>query len=394
MPSALPELAGQLALAMLAGLLLNLTPCVLPAIPVKVRTIMHHSGNAAAQRTMAALAFTAGSLAFFLGLGLITAGLHWTWGTLFQSRAVLAALIALLCLFAVVTFFDTRLPVPGFAQRLGGRHHLEAFFSGAFSALLAAPCTGPFLGGVLAFAVTKPTAEIIAIFLAVGLGLALPYVVVLARPSLLDRLPRAGAWSTRVRQALALVLLAAAAFFARALLPAGSGELILWSVWLALVVAWLVTVLVHDRAWSARGIAAGFTALAAAALFTVGPFRAGHATLNWQPLPPGGVTQITGRPALVEFTADWCINCKVLERTVYSEASVAHAAQRADLATFKVDLTQPNHRLDKLLVSYGGAGIPFAVVLNPHGHVVKRFPGLFSATDLLHAIRQASGGQT
>jgi len=393
MPTALPELTGQLALALLAGMLLNLTPCVLPAIPVKVRTIVHHSGNAAMQRAAAALAFTAGSLLFFLALGLVTAGLHWTWGTLFQSRGVVAALIVLLCVFAAVTFFDAPLPVPGFAQQMRGRHHFEAFLSGAFSALLAAPCTGPFLGGVLAFAITQPTGVIIAIFLAVGLGLALPYVVVLARPSLLDHLPRAGAWSLRVRQALALVLLAAAAFFARALVPAGQ-ERLLWAAWLALVGTWLVAVLLRERSWSARGVALGFSGLAVAAVLIAGPLTAGSSALGWRPLPPGGVAQAAGRPVLLEFTAAWCINCQVLDRTVYAQSSVVHAAHRAHLAAFKVDLTHPHKRLEKLLVGYGGTGLPFAVVLNSKGHVVQRLPGLFSASDLVHAIRQASGGQT
>lgn len=393
MAIALPQLAGQLALALLAGMLLNLTPCVLPAIPVKVRTIMYHSGAGARHRTLAALAFTAGSLLFFLALAIITVALHWTWGALFQSRGVVLALIVLLCLFALTTFFDARVPVPAFAQNLRGRHHLEAFISGAFSALLAAPCTGPFLGGVLAYAVTQPDVVIVAIFLCVGLGLALPYVIILARPQLLDRLPRAGAWSERVRQALAFVLLAAAAFFAHEMLPAG-GERWLWLAWLALVAVWTVSVIWRDSAWSARGVAIGFALLGAAAVVGIGPIMASHPALAWQRLPPSGVPQAPGHPVLVEFTADWCINCQVLQRTVYAESAVRAAAHHADLEAFKVDLTHPHKRLERLLVGYGGAGLPFAVVINGKGQVVQRFAGLFSAQNLVNAIHRASRDPT
>ncbi len=389
MAIALPHLAGQLILALLAGMLLNLTPCVLPAIPVKVRTIMYHSGASGRERALAALAFTAGSLLFFLVLALITAALHWTWGAVFQSRGVVLGLVILLCGFAAVTFFDTRIPVPSFAQNLRGRHHLEAFLSGAFSALLAAPCTGPFLGGVLAFAVTQPGFVIIAIFLCVGLGLALPYIVMLARPQLLNRLPRAGAWSERVRQALAFVLLGAAAFFARELLPGGT-EWWLWIGWLVVVTMWMLFVLWRDHTWSARGVAIGFTLLGAIAVSSVGPLAGRHPALAWHPLPESGVPASPGQPLLVEFTADWCINCQVLQRTVYASEPVRAAAHRAGLKAYQADLTHPHRRLEKLLLHYGGAGLPFAVVINAHGQVVKRFAGLFTARNLIDAIHRAS----
>ena len=164
-------IAGQLLMAIVAGLLLNLTPCVLPAIPIKVRTILREAGSQRSHRVLAALAFTAGTLAFFLTLGGLTALLQWSWGTLFQSAVFVGVLVALMVGFAVVTWLDLPIPIPAFAASVHGRRYFEAFVSGLLSAVLAAPCAGPFLGGVLAFAVTQPTPVSMGIFGSIGLGL-------------------------------------------------------------------------------------------------------------------------------------------------------------------------------------------------------------------------------
>lgn len=385
------ELAGQLALAVAAGLLLNLTPCVLPAIPVKVRTIVREAGRHPGQRALAAALFAAGSLLFFLGLGVATAALHWTWGALFQSQAFLLILIAFLCVFAAITFRDVGIPIPQFAQRLRSRRYLEPFVSGAFSALLATPCTGPFLGGVLAYAITQSPGTIIAIFLAVGLGLALPYVVMLLRPSLLDHLPKAGQWSERVRQALAFVLLAAAVFFAQSLLPA-DWDRWLWVAWAVMLVVWACTAVLRSKAWSARAVAGGFALAGVAAAYAGGLITAPQASaLHWVALKPATLQQVAQarRPALIEFTADWCINCKVLEKTVYADPRVVRTVERLNVVTLQADLTRPVPRLQQLLVSYGGAGLPYAVVLNRDGDVVARFSGLFTVDSLLQAIHHS-----
>lgn len=386
--SAALELAGQLLLAVAAGLLLNLTPCVLPAIPVKVRTIVRESGQHLGQRSLAAVTFTAGSLLFFLALGLATAALHWTWGELFQSRAFLVLLIAFLCAFAVTTFLDLAIPAPQFAQTLRGRRYLEPFLSGAFSALLATPCTGPFLGGVLAYAITRPPTVILAIFLCVGLGLALPYVIMLLNPRLLNRLPAAGQWSERVRQALAFVLLAAAAFFVQSLIPADWGRWV-WIAWAALLIAWAIFAALRSTAWSARAVATGFAIAGVAVVYAGGLVTPPQpAMLHWVDLRPGMLQQVEqmNRPALVEFTADWCINCKVLEKTVYADARVTAAVHKAGMAMLRADLTRPVPHLEKMLTAYGGAGLPYAVVLDRHGHVVQSFPGLFTTGSLVQAI--------
>lgn len=387
------QLAGEVALAIIAGALLNLTPCVLPAIPVKIRTIAQEAGTARRQRVLAALAFAAGTLLFFVALGMTTAALHWTWGALFQSRALRGALIVVLLVFAYTTYRDVGIPAPQFAYTLRGRRYIEPFLSGLFCALLATPCTGPFLGGVLAFTITRPAVVTVAIFVAVGVGLALPYVVLLLWPRLLDRLPRPGAWTVRVRQGLAFVLLAAAAFFAQSLVPQGAQRW-LWVAWLVCLAGWAMVVLWRAVGTLPRAIAMAFALAGATFVYQGNLLSSGVVQpLDWQPLTAVSwkAAKASSRPVLVEYTADWCINCKVLERTVYSRADVGKALRTAGVITLQADLTQPLPWAQKLLLAQGGAGLPYAVVRGAQGRIVARFAGFFTPHDLIRAIEKTSG---
>ena len=238
----------EAGLAMAAGALLNLTPCVLAAVPIKVRTILREAGDAAGSRVQLAVLFTLGSVSLFAALGLLTALAHLQWGVLFQSRWVLSGLVLMLALLAVAGFSGHSLPIPGGLAQLGGTRYFEPFASGMAGGILSTPCTGPLLGGVLVFALTRPTLDIVTLFVAIGLRMALPYVLLLLHPSWLQRMPRAGAWTEVVRCSFGWLLLAAALFFVQSLLPGWLGNA-LWLAWLAALALWVVFVAMraHDR---------------------------------------------------------------------------------------------------------------------------------------------------
>jgi len=389
-------LAGEIALAIAAGVALNATPCVLPAIPVKIRTILRESGGEPTHRFLAALAYTAGALAFFLTIGGLTAWLQWTWGAVFQSKGTVSALVAVLVLAAAFTFRDVAVPVPAFAVRLRGHRYVEPALSGALSAVLAAPCAGPFLGGVLAYALTRSPVVILATFAAIGIGLSLPYVVLLLRPSLLGHLPRGGRWSVRVREGLSFVLLAAAVFFAQSLVPA-AWEPALWVAWVMLLVVWAGRALYLGPGHGSRLVAGTFLALGIGLTSVMTkPFAGVAPAIGWLPYSDArlAAARNENEPVVVEFTADWCINCKVLEKTVYSDADVASTIERTGTSALRIDLTQSHPRMEKVLTRYGGAALPYAVVLDSRGRVVQRFPGLFSANELVGAVRLAHSRST
>lgn len=388
-------LAGQLAMAAAAGLLLNLTPCVLPAIPIKVRTILHEAGSQRSHRLLAALAFTVGTLVFFLTLGGLTALLQWNWGMLFQSTLFVAALVTVMLGLAAVTWLDLPIPVPGFAATAHGKRYFEAFLSGLLSAILAAPCAGPFLGGVLAFSVTQPTPVIMGVFVSISLGLSLPYVVLMLKPEWLRRLPKVGPWTLAVREVLALVLLAAAVFFSASLVP-DSVYPWLWWAWLVLVLGWGIRrFIVGNRAVRAIAGIAASAALAATMVFAA-PADNNKAGLVWEPYSAEllAETRARGIPHLLEFTADWCINCKVLERTVYQSSSIADAVRRVGVVPIQVDVTASHPKRDTLLSEVGGQALPFAAVVDGNGKVVARFTGLFEAGSLVKAIDRAAHVQS
>jgi len=381
----------QLLLATIAGALLNLTPCVLPALPIKLRSIGRIVGQRTGHRLLAGLALLAGTLTFFGGLAIVTATLNWTWGTLFQSWLFRLALALLLATLGIINLCGRGMQPPQWAWRLHGNGYAEPFFVGLLAALLSTPCTGPFLGGVLVFALTQSPSTIVVLFCAVGFGLALPYLVLLAVPGLIERLPHTGVWLLRIQQMLGLILLAGATFFATTVLPANLAPL-LWIACAAVLIFWTMRTLLLGPDLKARLVPL-VTMLALAGLLPIlsagSTPAAGH---DWQPLtvPALQAAQAAQRPVLVEFTADWCINCKVLERTVLDARQVTRTAQAVDLVTLRGDLTRPDERLQQLLRRLGGAGLPYAVVLDSDGNISRKLPDLFTIDTLVSALHESA----
>ena len=386
----------NLLLALFAGVLLNLTPCVLPALPIKLRTIARVVGSGKRQRFLAAIALLAGTLTFFGALALATAMLNWTWGTLFQAFWFRAALAFLLAGLGVYSLAGRGVQPPQWVYRVQGNGYAEPYFAGFLAAVLSAPCTGPFLGGVMAFALTQTPSTIFALFMAVGVGLALPYLILLAQPGLLTRIPRSGVWLSRVQQVMGLILLAGATFFATTVLVERVGTL-LWTAWLGTLAFWLIRALVVGPGLGARLVPALVLVIGLSGAVALGFDGNSHGqnALPWQPLTEHALAdaRAVGAPVLVEFTADWCINCKVLEQTVYADATIAQAVDAAQMRVLRADLTRPDATLDAYLRSFGGAGLPFAVVLKPNGAVHRRLPDLFTVSALKAAI-ETSGDQT
>ncbi len=388
------SLSLQLALALLAGALLNLTPCVLPVMPLKVRSILREAGQTPLSRATSALLFVLGAWTLFVPLGQATALLHLQWGVLFQSRAALLALVAMLLLMAWLGWRGRSLPLPGFIVQAGGGHYVEPYVSGLVSGILSTPCTGPLLGGVLVFALTQPAAHTVALFAAIGSGLALPYVALLLWPGLLQRLPRAGAWSAALHHSFAWLLLAAALFFAQSLLPAWAGA----PLWLALLgaLAWSMVRLWRRGADRRTRAVALLAVLPVLALADLGTGFLDPGSVHWVALRDREATQLTRlhRPALVEYTAAWCLNCRVLEQTVYADPRVAQALRDRRIVALRADLTRPHANLQVLLVRQGGAGLPFAAVLDAQGREVAHLSGLFDTRSLLRALALAAARAT
>jgi suppressor for copper-sensitivity B len=416
------EFAGILGLAVLGGLILNLMPCVLPVLSLKLLSVVGQGGRARRQVRQSFLASAAGIVFSFLVLaagmaGLKAAGMAAGWGVQFQQPLFLVALTLVLTLFACNLFGVFEIQLPGrltdrLAQAGGGPaepgHHdglAGHFATGAFATLLATPCSAPFLGTAVGFALSRGLVEIFAIFTALGIGLALPYLLVAALPALAAGLPRPGRWMLWVRRVLGLALVGTAVWLLT-VLAAEDGRLT------ALVVAGLMVALgltVALRLKLTGGLrravpaAAAVLALAAfaAPLGLQGPSRAEEARATrataqdaaWRPLDRAAIDRLVdrGRVVFVDVTADWCITCQVNKKLVLDSERVQHALDRPAVVRMRGDWTKPSERIANYLASFGRYGIPFNAVYGPEAPDGIALPEILSKSGVLEAIEKAGG---
>jgi len=407
-----------LLLALAGGLILNLMPCVLPVLSLKLLAVVRLGGAARARVRREFLATSAGILVSFLvlaaaAIGLRQAGLAVGWGMQFQEPLFLLFMVAVLVLFAANLwgFFTIRLPgmsdLPGGASAPGGgQGHLGgAFVTGAFATLLATPCSAPFLGTAVGYALSRGPGETLAIFTFVGLGLSLPYLLVAAKPGLVAWLPRPGAWMVHVQRVLGLALAGTALWLLSVLWNSAGPR---WA-WLALGIALAAfAAFALGRVRPSRRKGALVAALALVLAIVVAPpllpdrgegtrdasaGAIGPAAL-WQPFDRAEIPALVaaGRTVVVDVTADWCVTCLVNKRLVLDQGEVAAWLARPEVAPRRADWTRPDDEIAAYLASFGRYGIPFNAVYGPGAPGGIVLPEVLTADAVLTALRRAGGG--
>lgn len=380
-------LIAMLGLALLGGLILNLMPCVLPVLAMKVFAIGELAGQSRREALQHGVAYGAGIELSMLALAaaalaLRGAGYAVGWGFQFQEPAYVAAISAVLVGFALNLFgvFEIGFQPSALAEvgtgALGAR---RSFFEGLLAVALATPCSAPFLGTAIGFAFASSAAIIVSVFLAIGAGLALPFVAISAFPRLGRFMPRSGAWMGTLRSGLGFALLAT----------------VVWLLWIvgrgagSDYVAALLTVLLAGAfiAWSygrlqlagARfaGVGAGLAVLVlvAGGANLVGVAAAAHGEHESEsaPSPHGAAWSASavtsalaaGRPAFVVFSADWCLTCKLNERIAVETAETRALLEAGDFALFHGDWTQRDEAIRLELARHGKAGVPLYLVYSP-----------------------------
>ncbi|MCP3899044.1 MAG: DUF255 domain-containing protein, partial [Desulfobacteraceae bacterium] len=359
------ELILYSASAFLAGITLNLMPCVLPVIPFKIKAVLRETESNSGTRILTAFAFMIGSIGFFLLIGLASIYFGLIWGELFQSRAFLGVLSLFLLFSGIATFANWSMGLPKFFYWVPAHKYMGAMLTGAFTGILSTPCSGPFLGAVLAYSITLPPAGSIVLFLSIGFGLAFPYVILMIFPHLLNKLQFSGAFTIQIKDVLGFILICGALFFSSTFLP----QTIHTTGWVLLIIAiliWATMVIIKSSVWSQRVFPAiGILIVSIVTIVTAGSVRSAHNELQFLPFSNTVVKQASEneRPVMIEFTADWCINCKVLEKTVFKSKKVGAAVQKADMISLRVDLTQVNEKNKALLDKYKGYALPFVVLI-------------------------------
>jgi thiol:disulfide interchange protein DsbD len=399
-----------MGLALLGGLLLNLMPCVFPVLSLKAAALAGHAHEPRTAR-LHGLAFTAGVLATFAGLAVVllafrAAGQAAGWGFQLQNPAVVGALA--LVLFAVGLNLSGVFHVGGSLQNTGGAlagrgGAVGAFFTGALAVVVAAPCTAPFMAGAVGFALTQSPAAALAVFLALGLGLALPFLALSFSPGLLKRLPRPGAWMAGLQRVLAFPMYAAAAWLAWVLgrqtgpdgmsLLLGAAVLLAFALWLSK--GDLSQARVRPIA-IALAVAAALPVpflVSAAAAQQPARTAAGDAEglIPKEPWSPERVAalQAEGRPVFVNFTADWCVTCKLNERVALSSRRVADAFERNGVAYLEADWTARDDVIAGALAEHGRSGVPLYLLYRPGEPQPAILPQLLTPGALTGALERA-----
>lgn len=392
----------MLIAAACGGLLLNFTPCVLPIIPIKIISLSHAAQN---QRRCLALgvAMFVGVIFFWLGLGILIALVSDFTATnqLFQYplfTILVGAIIGTMAL-GMFGFFAVRLPNFIFMINPEQDSLHGSFGLGILTAILATPCTAPFMGAAAAWATTQPPLTTLAIFFAIGFGMALPYLILSASPKLVEKMPKTGTGSVLIKQVMGLFMLAAAAYFIGVGLsalfstpPNPTSKLYWWPV-MGFVAAggiWLMYRTLHIAAkkgskiiFTTLGvILVGLSSLGAISLTDQGP-------IDWVYYTPERFEGLLlqDRVVVMIFTAEWCLNCKVLEEGVLRHPEIIKLFESEAVVPVKVDITGNNPAGKAKLKEVGNLTIPLLVIFSPNGNQVFK-SDFYTVQQVLNAINE------
>ena len=374
-----PGLLAALLGALLGGLILNLMPCVFPVLAIKLVGFVNEKNRAT--RLTSGVAYTAGVVLSFLALGALLLGLRAAgeqlgWGFQLQSPMVVAGLAALFTLLGLnlAGLFDFGSILPSRVINLQAKNpSLNAFLSGVLATAIASPCTAPFMGASLGYAVGLPALQALAVFGAIGLGMALPYLAASTVPGVARLLPRPGAWMVTFKQLMAFPMFATVAWLVWVLGQQsgidGAGALLALLVLLALA-AWSLGL----RGTTRRSIATVSIALCALGLWIIGPniikpavTPAAAAAARWQDWQPGRVEQLNaqGQSVFVDFTAAWCVTCQYNKKTTLTDAGVLADMDAKNVALLRADWTRRDPAVTQALARLGRTGVPVYVFYKP-----------------------------
>ncbi|MGY3902971.1 protein-disulfide reductase DsbD family protein [Aeromonas lusitana] len=402
LPSQSNSLIWLLGVALLGGLILNLMPCVLPVLALKLGSVLQQQDRQRGEVRKQFLAASAGILASFWLLAAMSTLLRATqgavgWGIQFQSAGFIGFMVAVTALFCanLLGLFEIRLP-SSLSTRLatsGGNGLGGHFLQGSFATLLATPCSAPFLGTAVAFALVAPLGELWLIFTALGLGMSLPWLLVAALPRLALLLPKPGRWMGRLRILLGLMMLGSSLWLLSLL---GNHLGTMASRWL---MAGLLLVLLVGILWryGVRGVtlALSLSALIGGALLLGSAFTvtgSGNSDkVAWQPLSEAAILQALAqnKRVFVDVTADWCVTCKANKYNVLLRDEVQEALSAPDLVALRGDWSRPDDTIAAFLRKRGAAAVPFNQIYGPGLPAGETLSPLLDKADLLIVLKKA-----
>ena len=399
------EIWTKFCMAMLGGLILNFMPCVLPVIGLKVLGFVSEAGGDRSKSSLLTLTYAAGIISLILGLGLLSVlvraytGNAYGWGQQFSSMEFRVLITAFMFSLALSFLGVWEIPIPGFAMsktstELSNREgYLGAFFKGLITTILATPCSAPFLGGVFVVALSQPAWVVLLIFFGVGLGMSMPYLAVAVQPSLLSFLPKPGVWMETFKEFLAFPMLLSVVFLVSGFLDKDRMSMLsaLMFIWFA---CWMIG---RVPAW-AEGrtkMKAWLISTAVAVAGTYGSFYAlqpSRYELAWQEYEESKLDALVaeGKTVMIDFTANWCQNCKLNLRVALETKQVKELLESKGIVPMVADLTNHSPKVQAKLRELNSLSIPVLAIYsgeNPNDPVVLR--DLITESQVITALHQA-----
>lgn len=393
--------AVMLGLALLGGLILNLMPCVLPVLSLKLLGLVGSSGRARAAVRGDLLAAAAGILVSFLVLAgaasaLKLAGGAVGWGIQFQQPWFLAGMIGVLALFAGSLLGGREIALPvavsSWAGGIGRGSRGESFLSGMVATLLATPCSAPFVGTAVGFALAQGPGAIFAIFGALALGFAAPFLLLAIFPGWVRFLPKPGAWMLWVKRGFGLALLATGGWLLTVLAALVDPAALAAVGLLALI---LIAAMIRLRRGLAVAVFAGLAGIAAlpslAARWAPPPAPVQTRDALWQPWSPDRLADARtgGKIVFLDVTADWCLTCKANKLAVLDRDAIRTALAAPGTLALRADWTRPNPEIAAFLNRHGRYGIPFNIVYGPDAPEGILLPELLTLEAVEAALKRA-----
>ncbi|NBM50501.1 MULTISPECIES: protein-disulfide reductase DsbD family protein [unclassified Proteus (in: enterobacteria)] len=396
-----------LAFALLGGLILNLMPCVLPVLAMKLGSILHlenrDKGVIRKQFSVSVL----GILVSFWALALFMTGLRYSqealgWGIQFQSPWFIGFMVLVTAIFTANLFglFELRLSsnMNTKMATAGGQGYGRHFWEGAFATLLATPCSAPFLGTAVAYALVAPLSELWLIFTALGIGMSLPWILVAIFPSVAKVLPKPGKWMNRLRVVLGFMMLLSSIWLITLLIP-HLGMTIVAGIFIVITLLLLLAIARHYGKKTAliSTVIALFLA-GSTYLFVAQPASqtlAGQDTINWQPLSEEAIHQALAenKRVFVDVTADWCVTCKANKYNVLLRDEIQEALSAPDVVALRGDWTKPSDKITQFLKQRGQVAVPFNQVYGPGHKNGVVLPSILNKDSTLTVLSEAKGAQ-
>lgn len=396
---------AALGSALLAGLLFNIMPCVLPVLPLKAIGFYEVSQHNRAKSFVFGLVFSLGVISVFAVLALLVIVLkRITWGELFSKAWFAWFVVGVLLLLSIGLFGGWTVTLPGGTYRLEPRHDTYGgnFFWGALTAVLATPCTAPLLPGLLAWAATRPSYQGVPAMLMVGVGMALPYLVLSATPELARRFPRVGPWPELFKQMMGFLMLSAAVYF-------GAGRLIegpdFWWLVVATVAVAAFYLIARTAQLSKNALPVAISCILSVLMLggviwwtarITGIGSATNVEAAWVPYSDQAFAdaRASGKPVLVKFTANWCATCQTIEGTVFRDPDVWDYLHKNNVVTMKADFSHDNPPALAFLEKLNPAGgIPLTAIYAPGANQPIQIASVYDSDTLLKTLRSALPAQ-